>query len=506
MLTRRSGDAASHATRGRDFLVRTLDSDDFSDGEGRGRMRRSGTTAAIAGALGLLACTAAAQGPLVATHGACATARGGASVAAPCDDGSAILYNPAAIALQRNTVSLGWTGVTSGGSFTHDHSLRVIERERVTGSHPTGFASIALSGPITAGLGLFTPIDMRVDWPVEPFEGRHVAYSARVSALYLQPTAAYRLSDRLALGGGIDLVRGSLELRRRLELAPLASGYLHPVTGGPVSYGELGVPAGIDFADERLAVRGSGTGFHLAALARPAGALSIGIRYLHSVRIAYSGDASYEAVETGLTLPASNPLSLPPGTQVDALVGVRFRDGSLADQPLRTELTLPPQVVVGAAWRARGDLRLLGDVQWTGWRRWDGAALDFAGGDDRVLVLDYRDATTYRLGAEYQPARSVTVRGGLIHGSSPQREFSVSPLFPEGARSAYALGLGYRVSDALALDLGYQRIRERPRRGRVRGREPGMSAASLREINSGVFASDAYALSATASFRTGGDR
>ena len=42
---------------------------------------------------------AAAQGYGLYEQGACAMARAGAAVAAPCEDGSAIFFNPAAIAL-----------------------------------------------------------------------------------------------------------------------------------------------------------------------------------------------------------------------------------------------------------------------------------------------------------------------------------------------------------------------------------------------------------------------
>src|SRR3954469_7071016 len=45
---------------------------------------------------------AAGQGYGVYEQSACAMARAGAAVAAPCDDGSAIFFNPAAIGIQRD--------------------------------------------------------------------------------------------------------------------------------------------------------------------------------------------------------------------------------------------------------------------------------------------------------------------------------------------------------------------------------------------------------------------
>src|SRR5262245_66062782 len=62
---------------------------------------------------------AAAQGYGVYEQSACAMARAGAAVAAPCDDGSAIFYNPAAIALQRDgsRLSGGATLIGPRGDF-----------------------------------------------------------------------------------------------------------------------------------------------------------------------------------------------------------------------------------------------------------------------------------------------------------------------------------------------------------------------------------------------------
>ena len=61
--------------------------------------RLTGVGMALA-ALLVSAGTLAAQGSNVMEHGACATAMVSAGVASPCSDGSAVLFNPAALAQQ----------------------------------------------------------------------------------------------------------------------------------------------------------------------------------------------------------------------------------------------------------------------------------------------------------------------------------------------------------------------------------------------------------------------
>lgn len=81
-----------------------------------------------------------AQGSAVQTHSSCATATGAAGVANPCEDGSAVLFNPAALALQPSVVGIGWTGITTSGAFVFDPAQggQVFERESQTSSVPSG--------------------------------------------------------------------------------------------------------------------------------------------------------------------------------------------------------------------------------------------------------------------------------------------------------------------------------------------------------------------------------
>ncbi|HEX6912430.1 MAG TPA: hypothetical protein VF142_18640, partial [Longimicrobium sp.] len=77
-------------------------------------MRRSLAIASAAAVVCVAAGTPlAAQGSAVMVHGSCATALGAAGVAQPCDDGSAILFNPAALVHSPTLVTLGVTPITA---------------------------------------------------------------------------------------------------------------------------------------------------------------------------------------------------------------------------------------------------------------------------------------------------------------------------------------------------------------------------------------------------------
>src|SRR5690554_2580301 len=73
--------------------------------------------------LAFLPAQASAQGFSVNEHSTCAMARAGAAVAAPCADGSAIVFNPAGLAMLekgKTVISVGGTFIAPSGSFTDD--------------------------------------------------------------------------------------------------------------------------------------------------------------------------------------------------------------------------------------------------------------------------------------------------------------------------------------------------------------------------------------------------
>jgi long-chain fatty acid transport protein len=414
-----------------------------------------------------------AQGSSVYTQSACMSGRNGAGVANPCSDGSAIFYNPAALSLQPSSFGVGVTLVRTENEFIYDQhggapgTPATVERGPAMIPVPHGYFQHRINDRLAAGIGVWAPYGLGITWP-EAFEGRYIGYDNALRGLYIQPTVAYQLvPGRFAVGVGADVVLGSLEINQRLD-AP-----------------QLGL-RGTDIADARLA--GSGTGFtgHVGVWATPIEGISLGARYLHSVDIDLTGDAEFRQI-TG------NPL--------DAAIAAQFQRGQQLgpDQAVETQITLPAQLVVGLEIATIPGLSLMGDYQWTGWSSFDRFDITFqqpdnGGSAEQVLVLDYRDAHTFRVGAEYSAIDRLALRTGWVYNTAATP--MASPLLPEGDRNIVALGAGYEIIPGLVADVMYQMIIQQDRRGRVR---PGEPAA-------GIFTANANLFGVTLSYRFGGFR
>lgn len=440
------------------------------------------------------------QGSSVYTQSACMSARNGAGVASPCTDGSAIFFNPAALALQPGALGLGVTMIRASNEFFYDDDrLPSLKRDAETIPVPHAYLQYRFNERLGVGIGAWAPYGLGIEWPVcagdqpncgDPnFEGRFTGYDNSLRGLYIQPTLAYQLvPNRVSVGVGVDFVRGSLEINRRQDLSEVAI----PGQGG-ATFGNLGIPVGTDFAEVELSGDGSAVTGHVALLARITDALSIGARYMHEAEIDFDeGTADFRQVSTGLTLPAGNPLGAPAGTPVDAVVAAQFAEGGmLVDQSVKTSLTFPAQAVVGVSFGMTPGLKLLADYQWIGWSSFDQAEVEFGVLPSDVIDFGYEDTHTYRLGADFQATDALALRAGFVYNTAASPR--PNPLLPEAERNYYSAGLGYNVTDRLGLDAMVMFVDQAVARGSVRPGGP--------EV--GHYTSDAFIYGATFKYRIG---
>jgi long-chain fatty acid transport protein len=406
--------------------------------------------------------TAAAQGYGVFEQGTCMMARAGAGVAAPCDDGSAGFFNPAALALDRDRVlTLGGVMVGPRGGFD------TFEGQRLDDMSPNWIPvpGIHLAMPIgqkaAIGLSVFAPYGLTTEWPTT-FEGRFTAYETTLQSPMFQPTFAYKFSDAVSFGIGLDITENMVELNQRLDLSTqqLAPG---------ITFAQLGVPKYTDFADFYIHGGKRTFGFNLGFLVKPPDKpVSFGARYMGRQKVTLD-DMELESTQINTNLRTPVPLpGIPAGTPIDALLAPQFASGGrLSSQAAATELYLPEQLIVGIGIRPAEKWQLALDVQWVNWSLFE--SLDFAtsNGLEEKIYKGYEDTVGLRFGVEYFATEKTTLRGGAMWHQGAAPEGSVTPELPEGARGEFTLGTGFQAMKKIRLDLAYQYISQMDRFGRT---------------------------------------
>jgi long-chain fatty acid transport protein len=438
---------------------------------------------------------AQAQGFGVYEHGTCAMGRAGASVAKPCSDGSALFYNPAGIAGNPGiTLSGGLTVIAVGGDFVSDRTREAFDIESAPIPVPHLYAAYGLNEDFSVGLGVFVPYGLGTEWDPD-FPGRFLGYDNSLQSVYVQPTLAYRLSDMIRIGMGLDITFASVEINQRVDLAGVT------VPTQAFSFSAIGVPTGTDFADATLEGHGVGIGGHFGIIFDVNDRVSIGARYLTAQEIDYDGEATFDAIATNLTLAGGNPLNLPAGTPLDALLATQFaQNGLLRTQDIETSITMPAQVVAGVAISPIDDLTIFADYQWTGWSVFDEVILDAEEAAlQQIIEEEYDDTNGFRVGFEAVLGPVLTARAGYLYHDAAAPPQTVTPLLPEGERNEFTLGLGARITPTFTVDAAYQYIAQNDRRGRVT--EPHTDDFDPIRDNDGLFSFDAHLFALTASLR-----
>jgi len=151
--------------------------------------------------------SAFASGFALPEQGAKAVGMGGAFVAT-ADDPSAIYFNPAGMAQQRNAEFLvGGTAITFSNQFTGDPNDPFTSgqsgRYRAhTFVPPNAYFILPIGGNLTAGVGLMTPFGLRTNWQ-DPWPGRFISRDANVKVLSVEPALAWQSSSgAVAIGVG----------------------------------------------------------------------------------------------------------------------------------------------------------------------------------------------------------------------------------------------------------------------------------------------------------------
>ena len=289
-----------------------------------------------------------------------------------------------------------------------------------------------VSSNVVLGVGIGTPSSQGMMWNGSDLSvltnGNAYDLSSRLYVFSFSPMVAVKLSEWVSIGAAINVHIGTFSLKMPAGTSSF------PISIDPVDLGQY---------EENMTGWGFGATFGL--LVKPADALGIGLTVRTPSTITFDGSARMSNM-TLFMLPGSSDL--------------------------RRKIISPLSIAGGVSFQASERLLLSADVQWTQWSKLDvirttfmdpvWAQLTSLEGRD-VRVLDWKDATQIRFGAEYAVNSSTAVRIGYTYDPAPGPDATLDILMPTFANNAFAVGLG-KTFGGLQLDfcLEYLAGRERP--------------------------------------------
>lgn len=141
-----------------------------------------------------------------------------AGSAAIADNASTIFYNPAGMTnLQGINVSLGVAGEYQRYDFNNDRSTVAGSNGGNAGGWqglPNAYLSWAVSPDWSVGLGISSPFNLHTEYE-DDWRGRYQAVESRLRTVNVNPSVAYKVSDKVSLGAGINYQRASVRTSSR---------------------------------------------------------------------------------------------------------------------------------------------------------------------------------------------------------------------------------------------------------------------------------------------------
>ncbi len=358
---------------------------------------------------------AQAAGFQVDVHDARATAMATA-IKAHVDDASAVFYNPAGLVMGRQLdVQVGDTLIIPSVNYKDANISASLEGQVVPPPHVYG--AYGLNDDISVGIGLFSPFGLVVPWAAN-WPGRYETIRTELKTYFINPEVAVRIGDRVRVGAGIQIIRGTAELKRALQF---------PTQDGRVNLGGGGWGVG-----------GNG-GVMVDIIPR---LLTFGATYRSAATFDITGSAHFTNV--------------PPEFQ-----------GTIHDQRAKTTVHLPTTFGLGIAYWPIPALRLAFDADYVGWQVVTDLTISFPdtpptppntlGPLDTFLPKNWNHVWNYHLGGEYTVNEQWRVRAGIMYDPTPSPNNTITPDLPDFDRVNIGVGAGYRWYN-FNFDLGYQLI------------------------------------------------
>jgi long-chain fatty acid transport protein len=338
-------------------------------------------------------------------HDARSTGRGDA-VTATDTEPSSIAYNPGGIAVGEGTqILIGGSLILAHGKFTN---LEGDEFE--TENHPQVIPQIFIVSRVhellSVGIGVHTPFGLSVNWPEGSPQNNIVKYQA-LQDVFITPAVGINLTQYvpgLTIGGGVDIVPASVELRQEIFFGD---------TTGQAHLGGTAV----------------GIGGRVGAMYRPEAVpeLMIGAMWRSSVTLDFTGTGDFDIAQP-------------------------FRSALPPDGTISTSITLPMSAQLGVAYRPIDNLEVELDGVWVQWSKFHSLDIQVPTIGNGTMTLstpeDYNDTFTARVGVEYAlPEYKAAVRAGYIFDPTPIPNTTLTAALPDADRHIVTAGGSYQLDN-----------------------------------------------------------
>lgn len=366
---------------------------------------------------------------------------GGAALA---EDASTVFFNPAGMTrLKGQHFTFGGTVIVPSATFKNKGSRTVLGQVMTGGNGgdagevgvvPNFYFTQQINDEFTFGIGFNAPFGLVTDYD-NGWVGRYHALRSEVKTVNINPSLAYKVNDKLSVGGGINIQYFYAQLTNAIDFGTIDA--LPAIAGGFGGIFGLTPQA----SDGKVKVSGDdwGIGFNLGALLNATDHTRIGLTYRSQIEFNLKGKAVFNV----------------PTPAIPAATG-QFVNGTVG-----SSITVPDSISASVHHQINSQWAVMADYTWTNWSKLEEIRFTFANPlqPDGVTTTAWRDTNRVAVGASFTPNSMWTFRTGLAFDESPIKNAAArTPRVPGEDRTWITLGTSYKHGKNMSIDLSYAHL------------------------------------------------
>ncbi len=331
-------------------------------------------------------------------------------------DASGLFFNPAMISFSdyRAGFSGNFFSIDATNYYQNPMTGASFETNNPMGT-PFQFGGYyTWNNGLTLALNACTPYGNTVKWP-SIWTGGNIVTEISLSAIYIQPTLAYQITDDISFGASFNYVTGHMNLKRNISSV-----------NGTMS---------LDGA-------GTGYGFTLGLYGSPTEKMRWGVSYRSKTDMeATNQEAKFDI--PGSVISANGPFYT-------------------ADDKFSATLPLVSEWTTGASYLFGDKFTLSAEFNMAQWSQYESLDIDFEqneiGNDPGDATISstpkkFRNSGTARVGGQYDFSEKFCLRGGYYYDPSPVQSEYWSPETPSTDINAATVGIGITLAEKMYIDL-----------------------------------------------------
>jgi long-chain fatty acid transport protein len=367
---------------------------------------------------------------------------GGGAIA---EDASTIFFNPAGMTyLPDNQLVMAAHAIRPSAEFNNNgsHSARGLTTEGSDGGNagdwafaPNIYFAKALNNNVRLGVGINTPFAYKTDYD-KGWVGRYQALKTELKTININPSIAFKASDKISLGLGFSAIRTAAELTNAVDFGTICA----------TALGGCGIGATYQTNDGFARVTGDdwGFGWNAGAIFQITNATRLALAYRSAVHQKLEGHADFNNV------PAAFALS--------PALTAGFANGSVS-----AKLTTPDSTSASIFHQINHQWDVMADLTWTHWSVFHDQTVIRTSGALAGRILssvpqNWDNTIRASLGASYRYNDALKLRAGLAYDQSPVSLEFRTPRTPNTGRTWLSLGANYRFTPTSSMDVGYTHI------------------------------------------------